>query len=103
MQRQCSSLTLCAANACMQLMWVHYLDYYWQKTLFIAYKLLVPNQDPTMDQRFAQNLKHTCPKVDSNGTAMLDVQTPNLFDNRYYINLRKRQGLFTSDQDLIHG
>ncbi|KAF5197148.1 Peroxidase, partial [Thalictrum thalictroides] len=61
---------------------------------------LYPNQDPTMDQCFAQSLKRTCPTVDSNGTVMFDVQTPNLFDNRYYINLKNRQGLFTSDQDL---
>ncbi|PIA41200.1 hypothetical protein AQUCO_02300181v1 [Aquilegia coerulea] len=62
---------------------------------------LYPNQDPTMDPGYAANLKRTCPRADSNGTTMLDVQTPNMFDNRYYINLRNRQGLLTSDQDLF--
>ncbi|KHN17030.1 Peroxidase 12 [Glycine soja] len=33
--------------------------------------------------------------------AVLDVRTPNVFDNKYYVNLANRQGLFTSDQDLF--
>lgn len=31
---------------------------------------------------------------------MLDIRTPDLFDNKYYVDLMNRQGLFTSDQDL---
>ncbi|KAJ6412478.1 hypothetical protein OIU84_005515 [Salix udensis] len=36
----------------------------------------------------------------STNTAVLDIRSPNKFDNKYYVNLVKRQGLFTSDQDL---
>ena len=31
---------------------------------------------------------------------MQDIRTPNKFDNKYYVDLVNRQGLFTSDQDL---
>jgi len=31
----------------------------------------------------------------------MDVRTPNVFDNKYYVDLMNRQGLFTSDQDLF--
>lgn len=30
----------------------------------------------------------------------MDIRSPNLFDNRYFVDLMNRQGLFTSDQDL---
>lgn len=29
------------------------------------------------------------------------MRTPNVFDNKYYVNLANRQGLFASDQDLF--
>lgn len=53
-----------------------------------------------MDQEFADDLKQTCPSLSSNGTTVLDIRTPNKFDNKYYVDLVNRQGLFTSDQDL---
>lgn len=53
-----------------------------------------------MDKTFANNLKNTCPTADSNNTVVLDIRSPNKFDNRYYVDLMNRQGLFTSDQDL---
>ncbi|EMS67050.1 Peroxidase 12 [Triticum urartu] len=31
----------------------------------------------------------------------LDVRTPDVFDNQYYVNLVNREGLFVSDQDLF--
>ena len=31
----------------------------------------------------------------------LDVRTPDVFDNKYYVNLVNREGLFVSDQDLF--
>lgn len=31
---------------------------------------------------------------------MLDIRSPDTFDNKYYVDLMNRQGLFTSDQDL---
>ncbi|MCA0772519.1 hypothetical protein KQW18_22680, partial [Vibrio vulnificus] len=46
------------------------------------------------------NLKLTCPEADTDNTTNLDIRTPNKFDNKYYVNLVNRQGLFTSDQDL---
>ncbi|KAF8411602.1 hypothetical protein HHK36_004159 [Tetracentron sinense] len=61
---------------------------------------LYPTQDPTMDETFAEDLKETCPTENSNSTTVLDTRTPNKFDNKYYVDLVNRQGLFTSDQDL---
>ncbi|KAK9748737.1 hypothetical protein RND81_02G076900 [Saponaria officinalis] len=61
---------------------------------------LYPSQDPVMDQTFAKNLKVTCPTASTNNTTNLDLRTPNKFDNKYYIDLMNRQGLFTSDQTL---
>ncbi|KAF2297522.1 hypothetical protein GH714_025016 [Hevea brasiliensis] len=61
---------------------------------------LYPTQDPTMDKTFANNLKLTCPKSDTSNTTFLDIRSPNKFDNKYYVDLMNRQGLFTSDQDL---
>ncbi|GFS46661.1 peroxidase superfamily protein [Actinidia rufa] len=61
---------------------------------------LYPTQDPTMDPSFADDLKEICPALDTNATTVLDIRTPNKFDNKYYVDLVNRQGLFTSDQDL---
>lgn len=61
---------------------------------------LYPNQDPTMDQTFAKNLKGVCPTRDSDNTTVMDIRSPTTFDNKYYVDLMNRQGLFTSDQDL---
>ncbi|XP_021737720.1 peroxidase 12-like [Chenopodium quinoa] len=62
---------------------------------------LYPKQDGTMDPSFAKNLKVTCPTSNTDNTTNLDIRTPNVFDNKYYIDLVNRQGLFTSDQDLF--
>ncbi|KAH9611339.1 hypothetical protein KSS87_016533 [Heliosperma pusillum] len=61
---------------------------------------LYPAQDKDMDQTFAKNLKVTCPTATTNNTTNLDLRTPNKFDNKYYVDLMNRQGLFTSDQTL---
>lgn len=61
---------------------------------------LYPIQDSTMDKTFANNLKQTCPTLDYTNTTVLDIRSPNKFDNKYYVDLMNRQGLFTSDQDL---
>ncbi|EXC46562.1 Peroxidase 12 [Morus notabilis] len=61
---------------------------------------LYPTQDPVMDQTFAKNLKAICPTNNTVATTVLDIRSPNAFDNKYYVNLMNRQGLFTSDQDL---
>lgn len=61
---------------------------------------LYPTQDPTMAKTFANELKEVCPKPETNATTVLDKRSPNKFDNKYYVNLMNREGLFTSDQDL---
>ncbi|KAM4107977.1 hypothetical protein ACB094_03G009400 [Castanea mollissima] len=60
-------------------------------------------QDPSMDPIFARDLKIKCPQNASNvdPTVPLDVLTPNRLDNKYYINLKNRHGLLTSDQSLL--
>nr|BAE20169.1 peroxidase [Panax ginseng] len=62
---------------------------------------LFPTQDSTMAQSFAKDLRITCPTNTTDNTTNLDFRTPNVFDNKYYVDLVNRQGLFTSDQDLF--
>ena len=57
-------------------------------------------QDPTMAKTYANDLKEVCPTKETNATTVLDKRSPNKFDNKYYVNLMNREGLFTSDQDL---
>jgi len=61
---------------------------------------LYPTQDATMDKTFAKDLKQICPAKNFSATTVLDIRSPNKFDNKYYVDLMNRQGLFTSDQDL---
>jgi peroxidase len=53
-----------------------------------------------MDQSFAKNLYLTCPTSTTVNTTNLDIRSPNVFDNKYYVDLLNRQTLFTSDQSL---
>ncbi|KAJ1287207.1 hypothetical protein BS78_03G413300 [Paspalum vaginatum] len=62
---------------------------------------LFPQADPAMDAAFAAHLKQVCPAMGAPGTTPLDARTPDRFDNRYYVDMISRQGLFTSDQDLF--
>uniref|UniRef100_A0ACD5XHG3 Uncharacterized protein n=1 Tax=Avena sativa TaxID=4498 RepID=A0ACD5XHG3_AVESA len=61
---------------------------------------LFPQNDVTMNKFFAGQLKLTCPALNTDNTTVNDIRTPNVFDNKYYVDLLNRQGLFTSDQDL---
>ncbi|XP_076911986.1 peroxidase 12-like [Bidens hawaiensis] len=61
---------------------------------------LYPTQDPTMEKTFAHGLKEVCPTNTTNATTIMDIYSPNKFDNKYFVDLMNRQGLFTSDQDL---
>ena len=61
---------------------------------------LYPTQDTNMDKTFANNLKLTCPAANTTNTTVNDIRSPNAFDNKYYVDLMNRQGLFTSDQDM---
>lgn len=57
--------------------------------------------DPTLDLSFASSLYAICPVVnDTVNTTNLDVITPSVFDNNYYVNLQNNETLFTSDQSL---
>ncbi|KAL6616763.1 hypothetical protein ACP70R_039033 [Stipagrostis hirtigluma subsp. patula] len=62
---------------------------------------LFPRPDPTLNATFAGRLRQTCPAKGTDRRTVLDVRTPNAFDNKYYVNLVNREGLFTSDQDLF--
>ncbi|KAG0541134.1 hypothetical protein BDA96_03G470100 [Sorghum bicolor] len=62
---------------------------------------LFPRPDPTLNATFAGQLRRTCPAKGTDRRTPLDVRTPNAFDNKYYVNLVNREGLFTSDQDLF--
>ncbi|KAK7380524.1 hypothetical protein VNO78_33037 [Psophocarpus tetragonolobus] len=57
--------------------------------------------DPNMDKTLAKILNSTCPTTYSRNTFHLDIRTPKVFDNKYYVNLMNHQGLFTCDQDLF--
>uniref|UniRef100_R7WD77 Peroxidase n=1 Tax=Aegilops tauschii TaxID=37682 RepID=R7WD77_AEGTA len=57
-------------------------------------------EDPTMNKWFAGHLKLTCPRLKVDNSTANDIRTPDVFDNKYYVDLLNRQGLFTSDQDL---
>ncbi|RRT39989.1 hypothetical protein BHE74_00015096 [Ensete ventricosum] len=61
---------------------------------------LFPSQDSTLEPTFAKNLYLTCPVKDTTNTTVNDIRTPNTFDNKYYVDLVNKQGLFTSDQGL---
>ncbi|KAF8025020.1 hypothetical protein BT93_F2006 [Corymbia citriodora subsp. variegata] len=61
---------------------------------------LYPTQDPTLEKTFALDLKDVCPTANYTNTTVNDIRSPNRFDNKYFVNLVHRQGLFTSDQDL---
>lgn len=48
-----------------------------------------------------EKLKSICPPTgNDDNTTTLDYVTPNLFDNSYFVNLVKGQGLLNSDQEL---
>uniref|UniRef100_M8AT29 peroxidase n=1 Tax=Aegilops tauschii TaxID=37682 RepID=M8AT29_AEGTA len=62
---------------------------------------LFPRPDPTMSPDFLGRLRRTCPAKGTDARTVLDVRTPDVFDNKYYVNLVNREGLLVSDQDLF--
>ncbi|GLJ48825.1 hypothetical protein SUGI_1029690 [Cryptomeria japonica] len=64
-----------------------------------AYRLY-PTQDSTLNESFAEELYLTCPSSTTVNTTNLDIRTPNLFDNKYYVNLENGEVLFASDESL---
>ncbi|PWA95899.1 heme peroxidase [Artemisia annua] len=61
---------------------------------------LYPTQDTTLDKTFATTLKGVCPAPNTNASTFMDLRSPNVFDNKYFVDLMNKQGLLTSDQDL---
>ncbi|NP_001140982.1 Peroxidase 1 [Zea mays] len=61
--------------------------------------------DPTISSAYALLLRAICPSNTSqffpNTTTDMDLITPALLDNRYYVGLANNLGLFTSDQALL--
>ncbi|CAL9104173.1 Peroxidase [Musa troglodytarum] len=58
--------------------------------------------DPSFNLAYAQLLMRACPRdVDPTIAVNMDPFTPTVFDNVYYRNLLKGEGLFTSDQVLF--
>ncbi|KAG2320596.1 hypothetical protein Bca52824_013809 [Brassica carinata] len=55
--------------------------------------------DPSIDPKYADFLRRKC-RVASE-TVYLDAVTPVKFDNQYYINLQKKMGVLTTDQELV--
>ncbi|XP_074356395.1 peroxidase 5-like [Apium graveolens] len=59
-------------------------------------------EDPTMDPRYASWLKNRCPQTSSRDPIVsLDSLTPGRLDHQYYVGLRNKRGLLTSDQTLL--
>ncbi|KAJ8552732.1 hypothetical protein K7X08_020125 [Anisodus acutangulus] len=63
----------------------------------------VHDTDPTLNAVFAQSLKKTCPKpnTDRNAGQFLDP-TSSVFDNTYYKQIISGKGVFASDQSLLN-
>ncbi|KAL8557832.1 hypothetical protein ACS0TY_005070 [Phlomoides rotata] len=65
---------------------------------------LYPTQDPTLDPKFGNYLRRVCPRPVANATAdpvvNLDSITPNALDNKFYVGLKEKRGLLTTDQEL---
>ncbi|KAI3744110.1 hypothetical protein L1987_57186 [Smallanthus sonchifolius] len=70
----------------------------------ITFRARIYNNASNIDATFASNLRSNCPENGSDGNLEpLDLVTPNTFDNNYFLNLRDRRGLLTSDQVLFNG
>ena len=53
------------------------------------------DMDPSLDKSYAQQLKTKCKPGDSGKTVVeMDPGSFRTFDNNYYVNLKKRRGLF---------
>lgn len=55
--------------------------------------------DPSIDTKFADYLRRKCRWASE--TVDLDAKTPTIFDNQYYVNLLKHEGVLSTDQELV--
>ncbi|CAA6660560.1 unnamed protein product [Spirodela intermedia] len=65
---------------------------------------LYPTQDPVMDKTFANNLKRTCPERNTDNETVLDIRSPNVFDNKLFHTDSRTKDLvisFAIDQSLF--
>ncbi|MCO5558454.1 hypothetical protein L7F22_012037 [Adiantum nelumboides] len=65
---------------------------------------MASRRDPSLSSQYANHLEKVCPTAQSNNLFMistLDPHTPDLFDNTYYQNLLRGEGLLQSDQELF--
>ncbi|GLJ19938.1 hypothetical protein SUGI_0361150 [Cryptomeria japonica] len=60
------------------------------------------SQYPSMDSKYALQLKAKCPSSASNDIVVpLDPLTPTKLDAKYYVDLQYKRGLLKSDQTLM--
>ncbi|KAH7282364.1 hypothetical protein KP509_35G026600 [Ceratopteris richardii] len=64
---------------------------------------MAQRQDPMLSSKYASYLMGICPtgNEDISMTSDLDPYTPSVFDNVYYQNLLRGEGLLQSDQELF--
>lgn len=69
------------------------------------YNFSATNQtDPTLSAAYAPLLQLACPfnaSQSGNTTVAMDLISPTVLDNSYYLGVRESLGLFTSDQALL--
>jgi peroxidase len=59
------------------------------------------DMDPSLDKFYAAQLKIKCKPGDSTTIVQMDPGSSKTFDTQYYVNLKKRRGLFQSDAALL--
>ncbi|XP_031131504.1 peroxidase 2 [Ipomoea triloba] len=58
--------------------------------------------DPSMDQRYIQQLKTKCPPADVTTTVEMDPGSSRIFNTGYFTAVSARKGLFQSDAALLN-
>eukprot|EP00253_Pinus_taeda_P005885 PITA_05885 len=59
------------------------------------------DMDPSLDKNYAAHLKIACKPNDNKTIVEMDLGSFRTFDTHYYVNLKKRRGLFHSDDVLL--
>ncbi|XP_078148624.1 peroxidase 27-like [Carex rostrata] len=60
------------------------------------------NTDPSLNPRYAKKLKQQCSPTDSSTTVPMDPDNPLTFGLNYYKSVLNKEGLFNSDEALLH-